>query len=109
MGFAWRPGGDDRTVVRAGFGLFHPTVAVQGVRDQLPVGTEATLGPMAGATSEIYLYTLEDTLHRAQARSDSALMALRTLHDRVVRPQLRSVPASDMTMPPPLPNESPLA
>ncbi len=65
---------------------------LQGVRDQLPVGTEATLGPMAGATSEIYLYTLEDTLHRALAHSDSALMALRTLHDRVVRPQLRSVP-----------------
>jgi hypothetical protein len=35
VGFAWRPGGDDRTVVRAGFGLFHPTVAVQGVRDLL--------------------------------------------------------------------------
>ena len=35
VGFAWRPAGDDRTVVRAGFGLFHPTVAVQGVRDLL--------------------------------------------------------------------------
>jgi hypothetical protein len=35
VGFAWRPGGDDRTVVRGGFGLFHPTVAVQGVRDLL--------------------------------------------------------------------------
>jgi len=35
VGFAWRPGGNDQTVVRAGFGLFHPTVAVQGVRDLL--------------------------------------------------------------------------
>ncbi len=35
VGFAWRPGGNDRTVVRGGFGLFHPTVAVQGVRDLL--------------------------------------------------------------------------
>lgn len=35
VGFAWRPGGNDATVVRAGFGLFHPTVAVQGVRDLL--------------------------------------------------------------------------
>ena len=35
VGFAWRPGGDDRTVLRGGFGLFHPTVAVQGVRDLL--------------------------------------------------------------------------
>ena len=65
---------------------------LQGVRDQLPPGTEAALGPMAGATSEIYLYTLEDTSHAAAGRSDSALMALRTLHDRVIRPQLRSVP-----------------
>jgi hypothetical protein len=35
VGFAWRPAGNDQTVVRAGFGLFHPTVAVQGVRDLL--------------------------------------------------------------------------
>ncbi len=35
VGFAWRLGGDDRTVLRGGFGLFHPTVAVQGVRDLL--------------------------------------------------------------------------
>ena len=33
VGFAWRLGGDDRTVLRGGFGLFHPTVAVQGLRD----------------------------------------------------------------------------
>jgi hypothetical protein len=35
VGFAWRIGDDDRTVLRGGFGLFHPTVAVQGVRDLL--------------------------------------------------------------------------
>jgi hypothetical protein len=35
VGFAWRPGGSDRTVLRGGFGLFHPTVAIQGVRDLL--------------------------------------------------------------------------
>ena len=28
-------GGDNKTVLRGGFGLFHPTVAVQGVRDLL--------------------------------------------------------------------------
>jgi len=33
VGFAWRVGGNDETVLRGGFGLFHPTVAVQGLRD----------------------------------------------------------------------------
>ena len=57
---------------------------LQGVRSQLPPGAEATLGPMSGATSEIYLYTLEG--------GGLDQMALRTLHDRVVRPLLRTVP-----------------
>jgi hypothetical protein len=35
VGFAWRMGGNEKTVLRGGFGLFHPTVAVQGVRDLL--------------------------------------------------------------------------
>jgi hypothetical protein len=35
VGFAWRLGGNNETVVRGGFGLFHPTVAVQGIRDLL--------------------------------------------------------------------------
>ncbi|MBI4540307.1 MAG: efflux RND transporter permease subunit, partial [Gemmatimonadetes bacterium] len=57
---------------------------LQGVREELPPGTEAELGPLAGAASEIYLYTL--------GGGGLDLMALRTLHDRVVRPQLRAVP-----------------
>ena len=61
---------------------------LQQVRDQLPPGAEAALGPMAGATSEIYLYTLEDTTKGAKRD----LMELRALHDRLVRPQLRGVP-----------------
>jgi hypothetical protein len=35
VGFAWRVGGTDKTVLRGGFGLFHPTVAIQGTRDLL--------------------------------------------------------------------------
>jgi Carboxypeptidase regulatory-like domain len=35
VGFAWRLDESNRTVLRAGFGLFHPTVAVQGIRDLL--------------------------------------------------------------------------
>jgi cobalt-zinc-cadmium resistance protein CzcA len=57
---------------------------LQGLRESLPPGAEAALGPLAGATSEIYLYTLEG--------GGLDLMQLRTLHDRVVRPQLRSIP-----------------
>jgi hypothetical protein len=35
VGFAWRLDESNKTVVRGGFGLFHPTVAVQGIRDLL--------------------------------------------------------------------------
>lgn len=57
---------------------------LQQVRDELPEGAEASMGPLAGAISEIYQYVLEGRGHD--------LMELRTLHDRVVRPQLRTVP-----------------
>ncbi|MEX2608677.1 MAG: CusA/CzcA family heavy metal efflux RND transporter [Gemmatimonadota bacterium] len=56
---------------------------LQGVREELPPGTEAELGPLAGATSEIYLYTVEG--------GGLDLMELRTLHDRIIKPQLRAV------------------
>lgn len=56
---------------------------LQGVRASLPVQAEASLGPLAGAISEIYLYTVEG--------GGRDLMELRTIHDRIVRPQLRSV------------------
>jgi hypothetical protein len=35
LGFAYRFGGGEKTVLRGGFGIFHPTAAVQGFRDQL--------------------------------------------------------------------------
>ena len=35
VGFAWRLDESNKTVLRGGFGLFHPTVAVQGIRDLL--------------------------------------------------------------------------
>ena len=56
---------------------------LQGVREELPPGTRAELGPLAGAISEIYLYTVEG--------GGLDLMALRTLHDRMIKPQLRGV------------------
>lgn len=33
IGFAYRPGSDNKSVVRGGFGIFHPTGAAQGARD----------------------------------------------------------------------------
>jgi hypothetical protein len=35
VGFAYRIGESEKTVVRGGFGIFHPTAAVQGFRDQM--------------------------------------------------------------------------
>jgi heavy metal efflux system protein len=57
---------------------------LQGVRAQLPPGVEANLGPLSAANSEIYQYTVEG--------GGLDITQLRTLHDRVIRPQLRSVP-----------------
>jgi cobalt-zinc-cadmium resistance protein CzcA len=57
---------------------------LQSVRSSLPVQAEASLGPLAGAISEIYLYTVEG--------GGLDLMQLRTAHDRIVRPQLMGVP-----------------
>lgn len=57
---------------------------LQGVRESLPPQAEATLGPLAGAISEIYLYTVEG--------GGKDLTELRTIHDRIVKPQLRIVP-----------------
>lgn len=57
---------------------------LQGVRDQLPVGAEVELGPLSAANSEIYMYSVEG--------GGKDITELRTIHDRLVRPQLRTVP-----------------
>ena len=50
----------------------------------LPAGVEPSLGPVSTPMGELYQYTL---------RSDSLSLAdLKTLHDYVVRPRLRTVP-----------------
>jgi cobalt-zinc-cadmium resistance protein CzcA len=59
---------------------------LQDVRGVLPSGAEATLGPLSGATNESYLYPVEDTTYRL------SLTQLRTIRDRIVRPELRTVP-----------------
>jgi cobalt-zinc-cadmium resistance protein CzcA len=54
------------------------------VADELPEGARSELGPISTGLGEVYQYTLE---------SDGRdLMELRSLHDWVVRPILRTVP-----------------
>lgn len=63
---------------------------LQSVRAALPTGADATLGPLSAANSEIYMYTVE---HAGSGNAGDTLdmRALRTLQDRVIRPQLRTV------------------
>lgn len=66
---------------------------LQGVRDSLPPQVEAAMGPIATGLGEIFMYTLE-AKPGAVKEDGSRYTAedLRTLHDWVVRPQLRNVP-----------------
>ncbi len=54
------------------------------IRDDLPEGADSNLGPISTGLGEVFQYTLE-----SETRD---LMELRTLHDWVVRPILRTVP-----------------
>jgi len=66
---------------------------LQDVRSSLPGDVEPALGPVATGLGEIYMYALEAA---ASARQPDGrpydAMALRTLQDWVVRPQLRQTP-----------------
>lgn len=66
---------------------------LQGVRGTLPEEVEPGLGPIATGLGEIFMYTVEP---KAGARKPDGTeytpQDLRTLHDWVVRPQLRNVP-----------------
>lgn len=66
---------------------------LQGVRSSLPESVEPELGPIATGLGEIFMYTIESKPGAVKG-DGSAYTAqdLRTLHDWVVRPQLRNVP-----------------
>ncbi|PTQ12709.1 CusA/CzcA family heavy metal efflux RND transporter [Sphingomonas oleivorans] len=66
---------------------------LQGVRGNLPPGLAPEMGPIATGLGEIFMYTIEPK-PGARKPDGSAWTAqdLRTLHDWVVRPQLRTVP-----------------
>ena len=61
---------------------------LQQAAAQLPTGLKPTLGPVATGLGEIFMYTLEP---EAGFEAIWTPMALRTLQDWVVRPQLRNL------------------
>ncbi|OYW46377.1 MAG: CusA/CzcA family heavy metal efflux RND transporter [Sphingomonadales bacterium 32-68-7] len=66
---------------------------LQGARDSLPASAEPEMGPIATGLGEIFMYTLE--ARPGALKPDGTRYTpedLRTLHDWVVRPQLRNVP-----------------
>ncbi len=66
---------------------------LQAAKSQLPPGIEPQMGPTATGLGEIYMYSV--TPKKGARKSDGTEWTptdLRTLHDWVVRPQMRNVP-----------------
>lgn len=62
-------------------------------KSQLPAGLEPELGPIATGLGEIFLYTVKaDAAARKNDGSAWTPTDLRTLHDWIVKPQLRTTP-----------------
>ncbi len=57
------------------------------VKDRLPEGIEPALGPIATGLGEIFMYTIS-----SEDGANHDPMALRTVQDWIVRPQLRQTP-----------------
>ena len=83
VGFAWRVGGNDRTVLRGGFGLFHPTVAIQGLRDSLAsnmfrYAATRSAPPLAHGFSGASAWTPRTSAPRASTRISRARTSIST-------------------------------
>jgi len=66
---------------------------IQVAKNQLPPGIEPEMGPIATGLGEIFTYAVEVRPGaRKPDRSAWTATELRTLHDWVIRPQLRTVP-----------------
>ncbi|MGE0884732.1 MAG: efflux RND transporter permease subunit [Blastocatellales bacterium] len=62
-------------------------------KTRIAPGLLPTLGPVATAFGEVYQYTLEDNRPKNKdADSSGSLMELKTLHDWLIKLQLRTVP-----------------
>jgi cobalt-zinc-cadmium resistance protein CzcA len=66
---------------------------IQEVREQLPPGVEAAMGPIATGLGEIYMWTVEPKPGAVKPDgSEYTPTDLRTIQDWIVRPQLRNIP-----------------
>src|SRR5690606_9474284 len=66
---------------------------LQQAKSQMPAGVEPEMGPVATGLGEIFLYSVHADAKARQPNGEPYdAMALRTLQDWVIRPQLRLVP-----------------
>ena len=66
---------------------------LQEVKEQLPVGIQPIMGPIATGLGEIFMWSLEwDESHLRLKDPFEAAVELRTVQDWIIRPQLRTVP-----------------
>ena len=66
---------------------------LQEVKEQLPVGIQPIMGPIATGLGEIFMWSLEwDESHLRLKDPFDAAVELRTVQDWIIRPQLRTVP-----------------
>ena len=66
---------------------------LQEVKEQLPMGIQPIMGPIATGLGEIFMWSLEwEEGHPRLDDPFDAMVALRTVQDWIIRPQLRTVP-----------------
>ena len=66
---------------------------IQEVRDKLPPGVEASMGPIATGLGEIFMWTVEPKDGATKPDGGEYTPTdLRTIQDWIVRPQLRNIP-----------------
>jgi heavy metal efflux system protein len=63
---------------------------IQEVKEQLPLGVDPIMGPIATGLSEIFMWTVKTTTE--SAKNAYSLMDLRTFQDWIIKPQLLTVP-----------------
>ena len=66
---------------------------IQQAKDQLPPGTETSMGPVSTGLGEIYMYAVESKPDAKKPDGEPYTATdLRTIQDWIIKPQLRTVP-----------------